>query len=148
MFIGKHSIIKLSVLPQISCVFNEILIKFPSVFMYLEKLISNCVWKCKRTKMTERLKQREGGDTWRAHSVKHLSLAQVMILGSWNGASPSPSAHPPTRVLCLFLKKKRKKKKRKRWENLFYQKSRTFRKITIIKVVWHSAGIDKQERNK
>lgn len=57
MFIARHSFIKLSVLPQISYIFNEILIKFPRVFMYIEKLISNCARKCKRTKIAKRLKK-------------------------------------------------------------------------------------------
>lgn len=53
--------------------------------------------------------------TWVAQSFKHLPLAQVMILGSWDGtpalgsllsrefASPSPSALAPCSCsLCLY----------------------------------------------
>lgn len=52
MFSRRHSIVKLSVLSQMIYVVNTILIKFAiSVFMYLEKLILNCIWKCKGTKI-------------------------------------------------------------------------------------------------
>lgn len=37
MFIGRYSIIKLWILPQMIYIFNKILIKFPSIFIYLEK---------------------------------------------------------------------------------------------------------------
>lgn len=37
MFIGRYSIIKLWILPQMIYIFSKILIKFPSIFIYLEK---------------------------------------------------------------------------------------------------------------
>ena len=39
--------------------------------------------------------------TWVAHWIKHLPVAQVVIIGFWNGASPPP---PPSHWDSLLSK--------------------------------------------